>query len=138
MLNMAFLYKKVCICCSLVCKMMQIVVFCHQKGTKRKSEATVGESSSPKKSALEKVRGTPKAGAASGSRQSTPKPAARSRQGTPQKGQGRGRPRKSPVNGRAVKSPLTMKSPAKAQAVKSPLKSPSKGTSWLWSTCSVS
>ncbi|XP_022330674.2 serine/threonine-protein kinase VRK1-like [Crassostrea virginica] len=100
----------------------------YKKGTKRKSEATVGESSSPKKSALEKVRGTPKASAASGSRQSTPKPAARSRQGTPQKGQGRGRPRKSPVNGRAVKSPLTMKSPAKAQAVKTPVKSPSKGS----------
>lgn len=91
---------------------------------------------------MEKVRGTPKAAATSGSRQGTPKLAAKRRQGTPQGGKGRGTPKvpasvQSPVNGKAVKSPQKLKSPTKVKTVKSPVKSPAKGTSWI-QYCSVS
>lgn len=104
----------------------------NKRGLKRKSEGGA-ECSTPKKTAVEKVRGTPKAAAASGSRQGTPKLAAKRRQGTPQGGKGRGTPKvpasvQSPVNGKAVKSPQKLKSPTKVKTVKSPVKSPAKGT----------
>lgn len=117
---------------------VKILTIKFQKGLKRKSEVAA-ECSTPKKSAVEKVRGRPKAAAASGSRQGTPKLAAKGRQGTPQGVKGRGTPRvpasvQSPVNGKVVKSPQKLKSPSK---VKSPVKSPAKGTSWI-QYCSVS
>lgn len=102
-----------------------------KKGIKRKSELGA-EASSPKKTAVEKVRGTPKGHATAGSRQSTPKLSAKPRQGTPKTTRGRGTPKVSSprvhtgINGEAVTSPR--KSPTKVQTVKSPVKSPAKGS----------